>query len=126
MSSRCRRCEPVPEELRRAAELLERRWLFSILYASLSGALRFNEFRQAVGGISPKTLSDRLVELEEAGGLERRGIPPHPPYAEDPPTARGRPPPPGGEAGTSRTQAQPKPGGGPAPTPAGLPRPPPG
>ena len=41
-----------------------RRWLISIVYASLAGAQRFNEFRQAVEGISPKTLSDRLVELE--------------------------------------------------------------
>src|SRR5213595_2354844 len=90
MSSRCRRCEPVPRELRRAAELLERRWLFSILYASMSGAQRFNEFRQAVEGISPKTLSDRLVELEQAGVLERRVIPASPPYAEYRLTPRGR------------------------------------
>src|SRR3954447_14208052 len=82
MHSRCRKCEPVPEELRRAAELLERRWLLSVVYASLAGAQRFNEFRQAVEGISPKTLSDRLAELEKAGVLERRGIPPPPPYGE--------------------------------------------
>ena len=90
MSSRCRRCEPVPEELRRGAELLERRWLISIVYASLAGAQRFNEFRQAVEGISPKTLSDRLVELERAGVLERRVVPASPPYAEYRLTARGR------------------------------------
>ncbi|MFL5883704.1 MAG: winged helix-turn-helix transcriptional regulator [Thermoleophilaceae bacterium] len=87
---RCRRCEPVPEELRRAAELLERRWLLSILYASLAGAERFTEFRQSVRGISPKTLSDRLAELEEAGVLERHVIPASPPYAEYRLTARGR------------------------------------
>src|SRR3954453_4208566 len=90
MSLRCRRCEPVPEELRRAAELLERRWLLSILYAALAGAERFNEFRQAVQGISPKTLSDRLAELERAGVLERRVVPASPPYAEYRLTARGR------------------------------------
>src|SRR4051812_42669849 len=90
MSSRCRRCEPVPEELRRAAELLERRWQLSIVYASLAGALRFTEFRRAVEGISPKTLSDRLAELEAAGILERRVIPASPPYAEYRLTARGR------------------------------------
>ncbi len=80
----------MPEELRRAAELLERRWLLSIVYASLAGAQRFNEFRQAVEGISPKTLSDRLVELEKAGVLERRVIPASPPYAEYRLTPRGR------------------------------------
>src|SRR2546423_14566262 len=93
MSSRCRRCEPVPAELRRAAELLERRWLLSVVYASLAGAQRFNEFRQAVEGISPKTLSDRLAELEKAGVLERRGHPAAPPRAEAPPHARRRRPP---------------------------------
>jgi len=80
----------VPEELRRAAELLERRWLLSIVYASLAGAMRFNEFRQSVEGISPKTLSDRLNELETAGVLERRVIPASPPYAEYRLTPRGR------------------------------------
>ena len=40
----------MPQELRRAAELLERRWLLSIVYASLAGAQRFTEFRQAVEG----------------------------------------------------------------------------
>ena len=47
--TRCRRCAPVPEEVRRAAGLLEGRWTVSILWASIDGATRFNEFRQAVG-----------------------------------------------------------------------------
>ena len=46
--SRTRRCEPVPLEIRETASLLERRWQLSILYAALSGALRFNEFAEAV------------------------------------------------------------------------------
>jgi DNA-binding HxlR family transcriptional regulator len=71
-SHRCRRCEPLPEEVRRAADLLGRRWLLAILYASHSGALRFNEFRQILGPIPPRTLAQRLAELEEAGLLERR------------------------------------------------------
>ena len=54
--SRCRTCAPVPEEVRRAASLLEGRWTVSILYASYEGASRFNEFRQAVGTIPPRTL----------------------------------------------------------------------
>jgi DNA-binding HxlR family transcriptional regulator len=68
---RCRRCIPVPEEVRVAAELLGRRWLLAILYASHTGAVRFNEFRQVVGPIPPRTLAQRLGELEEAGVLER-------------------------------------------------------
>jgi len=31
---RCRSCSPLPEEVRRAADLLERRWTVSILYVS--------------------------------------------------------------------------------------------
>jgi DNA-binding HxlR family transcriptional regulator len=79
---RCRRCRPVPEEVRRAADLLERRWTISILYASYDGAMRFNEFRQAVGPIPPATLAARLVELERAGVLERRVIDARPPLVE--------------------------------------------
>ena len=79
---RCRRCDPVPEEVRRAADLLERRWTISILYASYDGATRFNEFRQALGPIPPATLAARLVELEEAGVLERRVVDARPPLVE--------------------------------------------
>ncbi|HEY7733006.1 MAG TPA: helix-turn-helix domain-containing protein [Gaiellaceae bacterium] len=80
--SRCRSCAPVPEEVRRAAGLLERRWTVSILWASYEGANRFNEFRQAVGEIPPRTLAQRLVELEHAGVLERHVIDARPPRVE--------------------------------------------
>jgi DNA-binding HxlR family transcriptional regulator len=80
--SRCRSCAPVPEEVRRAAGLLERRWTVSILWASYEGANRFNEFRQAVGEIPPRTLAQRLVELERAGVLERHVIDARPPRVE--------------------------------------------
>jgi DNA-binding HxlR family transcriptional regulator len=80
--SRCRTCQPVPEEVRRAAGLLERRWTVSILWASVEGASRFNEFKQAVGEIPPRTLAQRLLELEGAGLLERRVIDARPPRVE--------------------------------------------
>ena len=79
---RCKKCTPVPEEVRRAAALLERRWLLSILWAAHSGAVRYNEFLQAVGRVPPRTLAARLVELEEAGILERRVIASRPPTVE--------------------------------------------
>ncbi len=87
---RCRKCEPVPEEVRAAADLLERRWLLSILYASYTGAVRFNEFRQAVGPIPPRTLAARLSELAEAGVLRREVLDAHPPRVEYRLTERGR------------------------------------
>ena len=87
---RCRSCKPVPEEGRRAADLLERRYAITILWASSSGAVRFNEFKQAVSGVPPRTLSERLRELEQAGVLERRVVDASPPYAEYRLTDRGR------------------------------------
>jgi DNA-binding HxlR family transcriptional regulator len=87
---RCRQCEPVPEDVRRAAEILERRWLLQIVYAAHHGAVRFNEFRQAVGAVPPRTLAARLVELEEAGVLERRVIDARPPRVEYLLTDEGR------------------------------------
>ena len=79
----------MPEEVRRAADLLERRHAITILWASTSGARRFNEFRQAVDGVSPRTLTERLRDLERAGVLERRVVPASPPYSEYRLTARG-------------------------------------
>ena len=86
---RCRSCKPVPEEVRRAADLLERRYAIAVLWASNSGATRFNEFRQSVTGVSPRTLTERLRDLERAGVLERRVVPASPPYAEYRLTDRG-------------------------------------
>ena len=87
---RCRRCEPVPEEVRQAADLLERRWTVSILYASYHGCTRFNEFRQALGEIPPGTLAQRLVELERAGVLRRDVLDARPPRVEYVLTTDGR------------------------------------
>ena len=88
--SRCRHCTPVPEEVRRAAGLLEGRWTVSILWASVEGASRFNEFKQAVGEIPPGTLAQRLLELEGAGLLERRVTDARPPRVEYVLTDEGR------------------------------------
>jgi DNA-binding HxlR family transcriptional regulator len=85
-----RRCQPVPLEVRQTADLLERRWQLSILYAALTGALRFSEFADAVDGISPRMLSERLRDLEAAGLVERTVIPSSPPTVEYRLTARGR------------------------------------
>lgn len=91
MSARSsRRCQPVPLGVRQAADLLERRWQLSIIYAALTGALRFNEFAEAVAGISPRMLSERLRDLEGAGLIERTVLPTSPPTVEYRLTPRGR------------------------------------
>src|SRR5271167_3875732 len=90
MSRISRRCDPVPEEVRQMADLLERRWQLSIIYAALSGAIRFNEFADAIAGISPRMLVERLRDLEAAGLIERTVIPSSPPTVEYRLTTRGR------------------------------------
>ena len=90
MSPRCRSCTPVPSELRAVAELVERRWTLGTIYACSSGAVRFNEFRQSLPGISPTTLSERLEQLEAAGILERELVPGRPPHAEYQLTTKGK------------------------------------
>jgi DNA-binding HxlR family transcriptional regulator len=73
-----------------AADLLERRWLLQVVVAAHAGALRFNEFGDAVAGISPRMLAARLRDLERAGMVERVVIPDSPPVVEYRLTERGR------------------------------------
>ena len=72
------------------ADLLERRYAVSILYASHQGCTRFTEFRQALGAIPPGTLTQRLVELERAGVLRREVTDARPPRVEYLLTPEGR------------------------------------
>ncbi|MBA2476645.1 MAG: helix-turn-helix transcriptional regulator [Actinobacteria bacterium] len=80
----------MPEQVRQAADLLGRRSMLTIVYASHAGAVRFNEFREAVGRIPPNTLAARLGELEQAGILERRVLDARPPRVEYRLTPEGR------------------------------------
>src|SRR5213595_57701 len=88
---RCNQCRPLPEEVARATDLLGRRWALAILWAAAeAGAVRFNEFKQTLEGIPPRTLAARLVELEQAGVLERRVVDARPPRVEYTLTDAGR------------------------------------
>jgi DNA-binding HxlR family transcriptional regulator len=80
--SRCKRHEPIPEDVRRAADVLERRYAVSVLYASHTGCTRFTEFKHALGTIPPATLAQRLAELERAGVLRRELRDTRPPHVE--------------------------------------------
>src|ERR1700752_4835077 len=88
---RCNRCQPLPEGGARAADLLRRGWGLAILWASSeAGAVRFNEFKQALETIPPRTLAARLSELEAAGVLGRQGPHTRPPRVEYRLTDTGR------------------------------------
>ncbi len=90
MQYRCNRCEPLSAEVLRTTDVLGRRWALALICASHAGAVRFNEFRQALGEVPPRTLAQRLVELEQAGVLERRVTDARPPRVEYVLTAHGR------------------------------------
>ena len=68
---RCRSCPP-----------LERRWAIGVVYACRAGAARFNEIGQALGTVPPRTLAQRLADLEAAGLLRRVVHDARPPHLE--------------------------------------------
>jgi DNA-binding HxlR family transcriptional regulator len=67
----------------RCSDVIGERWTLLILREALSGATRFQEFRETLG-IAPDVLSDRLATLVDAGVLRRE------PYREPGARARSR------------------------------------
>ena len=64
---------PVCGRYHAAADLLCKRWSVSVVAVLVEhDPVRFNQLRDAVPGITPKLLSERLRELESAGVVERR------------------------------------------------------
>src|SRR6266446_6965714 len=66
----------------RALRLLGDVWTLLIVYTLLSGTKRFGELLEAMGNVSPKTLSQRLKMLEEMLFVERRYFAEIPPRVE--------------------------------------------
>jgi DNA-binding HxlR family transcriptional regulator len=81
----------MPEEYNQKACPIEKtmhviggKWTFIILRELFYGPRRFGELQRSLKGISPRTLSMRLKELEEEGIISRTiysEIPPHVEYA---------------------------------------------
>ena len=63
-------------------ELLGRKWTAQIVWSLLAGPRRFSELPEAIPGLSDKILSHRLVELAEAGIVQRTQYPEIPPRVE--------------------------------------------
>ncbi len=55
-----------------AMDLLGRRWTGLILTSLMEEPSRFARIKEAVSGVSDRMLSQRLVELEEIGLVERK------------------------------------------------------
>lgn len=66
------------------------RWTLPTLVSLLGGAMRFNQLRRAVGGISQQMLTRTLRSLERDGMVTRTVHPTVPPQVEYALTALGR------------------------------------
>jgi DNA-binding HxlR family transcriptional regulator len=66
----------------RAIRLIGDMWTLMIVYNLLNGPKRFGELLEAVGNVSPKTISQRLKMLEEIRFVERQAFAEIPPRVE--------------------------------------------
>lgn len=70
--------------------MIGKKWVILILRDLLGGTRRFSDLLQSLNGISPKTLSERLKDLEEDGLVTRKPYPEIPPRVEYSLTNKGR------------------------------------
>jgi DNA-binding HxlR family transcriptional regulator len=68
--------------MERALRLLGDMWTLMIVYQLLSGPRRFGELLEAMGNVSPRTVSQRLKMLEVGGFVQRQAFAEIPPRVE--------------------------------------------
>ncbi|MDP2932390.1 MAG: helix-turn-helix domain-containing protein [Chloroflexota bacterium] len=78
-------CCPIEKTLR----VIGGKWTILILRDLFSGTRRFGELQRSLHGISPKTLSERLRQLEAQGIIRRMIYPEIPPRVEYSLTEKG-------------------------------------
>ncbi|MFN8039017.1 MAG: helix-turn-helix domain-containing protein [Acidimicrobiales bacterium] len=83
-------CDDGTCPVARAVAVLDGKWTMLVIRDLLGGTRRFGELRASLAGISPKTLTDRLRQLEDAGIVERTMYPEIPPRVEYQLTEQGR------------------------------------
>ena len=83
MSSMARTMNPVHNAascgVAATAAIIGAKWTALLVHDLSEGPRRFSELEHSCSGISPRTLAERLRELEHEGIVERRS------YAESPP-----------------------------------------
>ena len=85
-------CECPPEvecSIEKALDVLGGKWTFLIIRDLFDGIKRFGELRKSLVGVSPKTLSLRLKELEDRDIIKRTAYPTVPPTVEYSLTEKG-------------------------------------
>lgn len=81
--------EPCP--IAKTLDVIGTKWTFLIIRDLLiEGTMRFSDLLRSMNGISPKTLSLRLKELEDQGILKRKVFPEVPPRVEYTLTEKGK------------------------------------
>lgn len=68
--------------VRRAMEVLDGKWTLLVIRELLGGTKRFGELLGAIGGVSPRVLTQRLQLLENQGVIRRVSHPEVPPRVE--------------------------------------------
>lgn len=66
------------------------KWTLLVVRQLLTGTKRFTEIRNGLDGVNPRTLSERLKQLEDHGIVSRRAYAEVPPRVEYTLTDRGR------------------------------------
>lgn len=72
-----------------AMQIIGNKWTALILRDLSTGAMRFGELEKSVTGINPRTLSQRLDDLEEQGIITRQSFAEVPPRCEYQLTQKG-------------------------------------
>ena len=73
-----------------AMQIIGNKWTALILRDLSTGSKRFSELEKSVGNINPRTLSQRLDDLEEHGIITRQTFAEVPPRCEYTLTEKGR------------------------------------
>lgn len=75
----------------KTAMILDGKWTILIFRDLLANkVVRFNQLRRSLGSISPKTLTERLTELEDQGLVSRKVYAEVPPRVEYSLTEKGK------------------------------------
>lgn len=72
VSKRKSDCQGEDCAVARTLKIIGSKWTMMILHNMFEGKKRFGELQRSLNGISPKTLSQRLQELEEDGIVTKK------------------------------------------------------